>query len=45
MVKFLDEKGIFRVKGTIEMVADVLKVSKFTIYSYLDHIKSDDAEG
>ncbi|GAB1477266.1 PAS domain-containing protein [Bacillota bacterium] len=41
MVKFLDEKGIFRVKGTIEMVASILKVSKFTIYSYLDQIRSD----
>jgi len=42
MVRFLDEKGIFRVKGTVEMVADLLKVSKFTVYSYLDQIKSDD---
>lgn len=44
MVRFLDEKGIFRVKGTVEMIADILKVSKFTVYSYLDQLKSDDAE-
>jgi len=44
MVRFLDEKGIFRVKGTIEMVGDILKVSKFTVYSYLDKSKEDDAE-
>jgi len=40
IVKFLEEKGIFRVKGSVEWVAKTLKVSRFTIYNYLDQIRS-----
>ena len=39
IVKFMDEKGIFLVKGAVEKVADKLGVSKVTIYSYLDEAK------
>ncbi|QEN09625.1 hypothetical protein EXM22_17145 [Oceanispirochaeta crateris] len=41
LVRFLNDKGIFRVKGTIEMVGELLKISKFTVYSYLEQIKSN----
>jgi predicted transcriptional regulator YheO len=40
IVSFLDEKGIFRVKGSVEWVAKTLKVSRFTVYNYLDQIRS-----
>ena len=40
MVKFLEEKGIFQVKGSVEWVAQTLKVSRFTVYNYLDQIRS-----
>ena len=36
---FMDEKGIFLVKGAIDKVAARLGVSKVTIYSYLDEAK------
>ena len=39
IVKFMDEKGIFLVKGAIEKVADLMGVSKVTVYSYLDEVK------
>ena len=39
IVKFMDEKGIFLVKGAIDKVADLMGVSKVTIYSYLDEAK------
>jgi len=39
IVKFMDEKGIFLVKGAVEKVAAKLGVSKVTIYSYLDVVK------
>ena len=39
LVRFMDEKGIFLVKGAIEKVAARLGVSKVTIYSYLDEAK------
>ncbi|KIR03729.1 hypothetical protein P261_02544 [Lachnospiraceae bacterium TWA4] len=39
MVKFMDEKGIFLVKGAIDKVAQMMGVSKVTVYSYLDEAK------
>lgn len=39
LVKFMDDKGIFLVKGALEKVATRLGVSKVTIYSYLDEAK------
>ena len=39
LVRFMDEKGIFLVKGAIDKVAARLGVSKVTIYSYLDEAK------
>ena len=35
-VKQLDDKGIFEVKGSVENIAEMLGVSKFTIYNWLD---------
>ncbi|MGO5013732.1 helix-turn-helix transcriptional regulator [Niallia sp. Sow4_A1] len=39
VIDFLDNKGIFMVKRSIERVALFLDVSKFTIYNYLDEIR------
>ena len=39
LVKFMDEKGVFLVKGAIDKVAAVMGVSRVTIYSYLDSAK------
>lgn len=39
IVKFMDEKGIFLVRGTMDKVADIMGVSKVTVYSYLDEAK------
>ena len=39
LVRFMDEKGIFLVKGAIDKVAARMGVSKVTIYSYLDEAK------
>lgn len=41
IVKQLDEKGTFLIKGAIEYVADVLCVSRYTVYNYLDEIRAD----
>ncbi|MDD0822897.1 helix-turn-helix transcriptional regulator [Mannheimia sp. AT1] len=38
-VRFMEEKGVFLMKGGIDKVAEKLKVNKVTIYSYLDEIK------
>lgn len=39
IIKFMDEKGIFLVKGAVDKVASIMGVSKVTIYSYLDEAK------
>jgi predicted transcriptional regulator YheO len=39
LIRFMDEKGIFLMKGAVEKVAEQLGISKVTVYSYLDEIK------
>lgn len=39
LIQFMERKGIFLMKGSIEKVADKLNISKVTVYSYLDEIK------
>jgi len=39
-VRQLDDKGTFLIKGATEYVASVLGVSKFTIYNYLQKIRT-----
>lgn len=38
-VKLLDDKGVFLINGAIERISDTLKVSKQTIYNYLEEIR------
>lgn len=38
-VRQLDEKGVFLINGAIDRISDTLKVSKQTIYNYLDEIR------
>jgi predicted transcriptional regulator YheO len=39
-VRILEEKGAFLIKGATEYVANELSVSKFTIYNYLQKIRT-----
>lgn len=39
IVKKLDDKGAFLIKGAIDYVAKILCVSRYTIYNYLDEIR------
>ncbi|AEE14885.1 YheO-like domain-containing protein [Thermodesulfobium narugense DSM 14796] len=39
-VSYLDEKGAFLIKGSVEYVASILGLSKFTVYSYLQKVRS-----
>ena len=38
-VRFMEEKGLFLMKGSIEKAAEKLGVNKVTIYSYLDEVR------
>lgn len=39
IVRQLDERGVFLVKGAVEIVSTKLNISKYTIYNYLDQLK------
>lgn len=39
IVRRLEDKDIFRVKGAVEIVSSRLNVSKYTIYNYLDQVR------
>ncbi|WP_087974802.1 helix-turn-helix transcriptional regulator [Oceanobacillus rekensis] len=39
MIRFMEEKGVFLIRGTIDKVAEKLNVSKVTVYSYIEEIK------
>ncbi|MBE3591646.1 MAG: PAS domain-containing protein [Thermoanaerobacter sp.] len=39
IVKMLDAKGTFLIRGAVDYVAKILCVSRYTIYNYLDEIR------
>jgi predicted transcriptional regulator YheO len=41
IVKQLDEKGMFLIKGAVDYIAEILCVSRYTIYNYLDEIRDE----
>lgn len=42
VIRFMYEKEIFTIKGSLEKVAERMNLSKVTIYSYLDEIKKSE---
>ena len=36
VVGYLDDKGLFRIKGSVNWVAEKLGTSRYTIYNYLE---------
>jgi hypothetical protein len=40
-VKLLDERGAFSLRKSVDEVADVLGVSRITIYNYLNAVRKD----
>ena len=38
VIKFLDERGAFMIKGSVDTIAEDLGVSRYTIYNYLNEI-------
>ncbi len=39
LVRFLDDRGAFSLRKSVERVADILEVSRFTVYNYLDAVR------
>ncbi len=44
VVAYLDEKRAFLISKSSERVCECLGISKFTLYNYLDSIRSKNAE-
>lgn len=44
LIRFMDEKGIFLLKGAVDKVADQLGISRVTVYSYLDEVRKTTKE-
>jgi predicted transcriptional regulator YheO len=45
VIAALLEKNVFNIKGAVEIVADGLGISKYTVYSYLRQVKQEQEEG
>jgi predicted transcriptional regulator YheO len=41
IVRQLEDQGVFLIKGAVNLIAKKLNVSKFTIYNYLDRVRSE----
>jgi len=41
----LEERGAFTLRKGVEQVADLMGISRFTVYSYLNAIRPDQEEG
>lgn len=39
LIRFMDQRGVFLVKGAIDRVAEKLGISKVTVYAYLDEVR------
>jgi len=39
LIEFMEGKGIFLIKGSVETVASMMNISTVTVYSYLDAVK------
>lgn len=42
LIRFMNAKGIFLIKGSTDKVAERMNISRVTVYSYLDEIKKRD---
>lgn len=41
VVKHLDEKGAFLIKGALDQIAAMLGVSRYTVYNYLEELRAE----
>lgn len=40
IVGFLEEREVFRIKGAVDYLAEQLRVSRYTIYNYLEEVRT-----
>lgn len=44
VVQQLDERGVFLMKGSVELVAGILGVTRYTVYNYIDAVRAKNSE-
>ncbi|RPI72069.1 MAG: hypothetical protein EHM45_22690, partial [Desulfobacteraceae bacterium] len=42
LIRFLEERGLFRLRGAINRVAQILNVTRATVYNYRVNVKEDE---
>ncbi|MEC9488185.1 MAG: PAS domain-containing protein [Halanaerobium sp.] len=43
IVSYLDQNNIFNIKGAVDLLAETLNVSRYTIYNYLDEVRASNS--
>ena len=43
-IKYLDDRGFFQIKKSSDRITNYLDISKFTLYSHLEDIRSREYE-
>ena len=41
LISYLEDNGTFQLKGAVEQVAQMMGVTKFTVYNYLKKIRNN----
>ena len=42
LIRVVEEQGLFKIRGAVNRVADLLNVSRATIYNYRSSLKNDE---
>jgi predicted transcriptional regulator YheO len=42
LIQALEARGLFRIRGAVSRVADLLSVSRASVYNYRSSLKNDD---
>ena len=39
LIRFMDQRGIFLLKGAVDQVGSRMGISRVTVYSYIDEVR------
>lgn len=44
MIQFMESRGVFQMKGAVDIVAETLEMSRVTVYAYIDEVRKMSAD-
>lgn len=44
MIQFMESRGVFQMKGAVDIVAEKLEMSRVTVYAYIDEVRKMSAD-